>query len=455
MNERTAAPYIAGPHGSSVVQALPESGKAPAASCIMTDFGSAEPTMAITRDGTIFLAPVFTPEGNGLIRSRDKGATWQVLIPRFGDGRYHNRAQPYLYMDPTTERLFFHTTLLNFYPPCYRRGLNMTWSDDEGETWNHQIVAKEAFDWLKVYAGPPVSSRTEGYPNIVYMSAPTPTSTKCWPILYPKRQQVYRSLDGGGTWAKAGTLSLVPTDIPGCSHREWVIYGAGVVASDGTVFIGGRRGPHLGLGISQDEGMTWTVRDVPGSKLLRYWNIMQIGMINGNYVIGEPLALDVEGNLYAIWPDDKDLLRMAFSGDGGETWSKPVVVSAPEVKHVRYGTITAKAPGKVAIAYYGSRNGIRYDGYIAESSNAMEPKPVFWSATVNDPADPLYRYGFNVGYMGMYLGGDLNEIVQLRYAPDGDLWASFCKRMPPFSHDWDRASHAKSKLQAVVGRLVH
>jgi hypothetical protein len=49
-------------------------------------------------------------------------------------------------MDPATERLFFHTTLLNFFPPCYRRGLNMTWSDDQGEIWNHLLVAKEAFE---------------------------------------------------------------------------------------------------------------------------------------------------------------------------------------------------------------------------------------------------------------------------------------------------------------------
>jgi hypothetical protein len=290
---------------------------------------------------------------------------------------------------------------------------------------------------------------------MVYMSAPTPTSTKCWPFLYPKKQQVYRSLDGGRSWGKAGSLSLDPTDIPGCSHREWVIFGTGVVAGDGTIFLGFRRGPRLGLGISRDEGMTWTVKDVPGSKLLRYWHLLQIGVVNGNYVIAEPLALDPEGNLYAVWPDDKDLLRMAFSRDGGETWSEPVVVSAPEVRHIRFGALAARAPGEVAIAYYGSRNGIRYDGYIAESANAMEAEPVFWSATVNDPSDPLYRYGFNVGYLGMWRGGDLNEIVQVRYAPDGNVWATFCKRMPPFSPGWDCKSHAGSKLQAVIGRLVH
>lgn len=455
MEQRTASPYVAGPLGSSASKASPDRGKPPATGSIVTGYGSSEPSIAIAGDGTIFLAPVHKPEGNGLLSSRDNGATWQVLIPRFDGGSGHKRVQPFLYMDPDTERLFFHTGRFSFMPPKPRRGFDMSWSDDQGDTWNHVVVAPDAFDWLKVYAGPPVSSRTEDYPNVVYISAPTPTSTRSWPLLFPKAQQVYRSFDGGRTWSKAGSLSLKPTDIPGCPRHEWVIFGTGVVAGDGTVFLGFRRGPHLGLGISRDEGMTWTVSDVPGSMLLEYFNILQVGYLNANYVMCQPLALDSAGNLYAVWPDDKDVLRMAFSKDRGETWSEPVVVSAPEVKHVRYCAMDIKEPGTVAITYYGSRNGIRYNDYIAESANAFDAQPTFWSGTVNDPADPLYRYGFNVGYIGMWLGGDLNEIVQVKYAPDGDIWASFCKRMPPFGRGWDRASHAGSKCQAVVGRFIH
>jgi hypothetical protein len=446
-------PYTAGAGGSRPAQAEPEGDKAPVAGCIMTGYGSAEPSLAVASDGTIFFEPVFTPEGNGLLRSRDNGASWEMIIPRFAGGQCHGRPQAYLYLDPATDRIFYHSARFSLMPPRLRRGFNMTWSDDLGETWHHVEVAEEVFDWLKVYAGPPVSSHTEGYPNILYMSGPAPISTRCWPILYPKRQQVYRSLDGGRNWEKAGSISLVPTE-HGLPRQEWIIFASGAVAADGTIYLPFRRGPRLGLGISRDEGMTWEVRDVPGSRLLSYFNILQVGLLNANYVICEPIAIDPDGVIYLLLPDEKDLLSMAWSRDGGETWSTPVVVSAPEVKHVRYGAITAKADGRVAIAYYGSPNGIRYHGYIAESANAMDREPVFWSATVNDPSDPLYRYGYNVGYVGMWFGGDLNEIVQIRYAPDGDLWASFCKRMPPFSPGWDRASHARSKLQAVIGRMI-
>lgn len=153
MEQRTASPYVAGPLGSSASKASPDRGKPPATGSIVTGYGSCEPSIAIAGDGTIFLAPVHTPEGNGLLSSRDNGATWQVLIPRFDGGSGHKRVQPFLYMDPDTERLFFHTGRFSFMPPKPRRGFDMSWSDDQGDTWNHVVVAPDAFDWLKVYSG--------------------------------------------------------------------------------------------------------------------------------------------------------------------------------------------------------------------------------------------------------------------------------------------------------------
>gem|GEM_PF-78410 len=77
------------------------------------------------------------------------------------------------------------------------------------------------------------------------------------------------------------------------------------------------------------------------------------------------------------------------------------------------------------------------------------------AVTLNEPYDPLHRYGFNVGYLEMWSGGDLNEMVHVRYDPDGNIWASFCKRMPPLVLDrsWKRREHAYSKLQGVIGRM--
>jgi hypothetical protein len=77
---------------------------------------------------------------------------------------------------------------------------------------------------------------------------------------------------------------------------------------------------------------------------------------------------------------------------------------------------------------------------------------------VNDASAPLFEWGFEVGYLGILAGADLNEIVQVKYAPNGDIWASFvrdmCKGADKDNCDW-ASQHAKSEFQATIGRLVH
>jgi hypothetical protein len=174
----------------------------------------------------------------------------------------------------------------------------------------------------------------------------------------------------------------------------------------------------------------------------------------------EPLATDSDGNLYALWPDAGDVLRYAVSTDKGETWSKPVAINAPEAKHVVFGSMATRAPGTLAVAYYGSRDGKSYQGYIAESSNALDAKPTFWTVPINDGGKPLFGNTFDIGYAGVLSGGDLVEIVQVRYAPNGDIWAAFVEDMCPGQGssgtcNWDLTKHAKSPYQGVVGRFVH
>jgi hypothetical protein len=179
---------------------------------------------------------------------------------------------------------------------------------------------------------------------------------------------------------------------------------------------------------------------------------------NPNVLPTELLSVDSSGNVYVAWVDGTGKLRLTYSKDGTKTWSKSVVVSAPAVKEVRYSSVAIKEPGTVAIAYYGSSDGVKYDGYITETKNAFDATPLFATVMVNAPSAPLFEWGFEVGYLGILAGSDLNEIVQVKYAPNGDVWASFvkdmCKGADKDNCDWS-AQHAKSVFQAAIGRLVH
>jgi hypothetical protein len=449
--------HVATPSGTRPTEAARPSRAALEATLQPTGFGSSETTLAIARDGTIFFAPAHTAEGNAVLRSRDGGATWTPLVPRRPDGARHGRTQPFMYLDPVTERLFFHTGVMGFHPWRFdlrrHRGFHLSWSDDHGDTWNGSIVAQDSLDWGKLYGGPPVSSAPAGYPNVLYFSAPSPFSTPIPPLDTARRQIVRRSLDGGASWEKVGSLSLHAADVPGCDRREWVIFGNGVVGRDGAVHLGLRRGPRVAVATSRSEGRSWCVCDVPGSDLVAYRHWLQVLFVDPNYVLGEPLAIDADGNLYAHWPAADGRLRLSVSRDGGDTWTRPVVVSAPGVTHVSCSAATTRAPGTLAMAYYGSEDGVRFHGYVAESHNALDAEPVFASVVANDLDDPLFPKGFDGGYPGIWLGSDLVEIVQVKYHPSGDIWAAFSKDMRRGA--WDVRAHGGSKLQGVAARVRH
>ena len=286
---------------------------------------------------------------------------------------------------------------------------------------------------------------------------------------------MYRSLDGGVTWTSAGgsSLTLDPTkevtaglaSATTCPSTEWVIFGNGVVGSDGTIYIGYRMCTELAIASSKDEGATWSSVVVPGSVLPTFASFVS-PLTTQNLLASEPIAVDTSGNVYAIWNDAAGLVRLSVSKDHGVTWSSgsgasaaALVASAPGVKKTVLSGIAVKSPGTIAIAYFGSTDGTRFDGYLAESTDALDPAPAFWSATVNDPSEPLFSSGFDNNYGASLSGGDLDEIVQVKYAPGGDVWASFLKEMCPKLNtsncSWDYAAHANSIFQGALGRLVH
>jgi hypothetical protein len=168
------------------------------------------------------------------------------------------------------------------------------------------------------------------------------------------------------------------------------------------------------------------------------------------------------GHLYVIWNDANNALRASISSDGGATWSgrdQPLTISAPGVTATIESAIAVREPGTFAVAYYGTTDGTAYDGYMAESTNALDASPVFTSAIVNPPSKHLFSNGFDNNYLLTIGFGDLDEMVQVKYAPNGDVWATFveemCVNTVSSNCSWDYAAHANSVFQGTAGRLVH
>lgn len=112
---------------------------------------------------------------------------------------------------------------------------------------------------------------------------------------------------------------------------------------------------------------------------------------------------------------------MTVSHDGGATWSRPLVVAAPGVKDVTEDAFTVGAIGHVAITYLGTTDGQGFNGYITESWDANRVNPLFWSASVNNPKQPLM-----VGSVATSaVHGDRMWFITVEFGPGGTPWAAF------------------------------
>ena len=122
------------------------------------------------------------------------------------------------------------------------------------------------------------------------------------------------------------------------------------------------------------------------------------GKVNG----GDPSgAIDAKDNLYYLWDDATRQPMLATSRNGGATWSKPVNMAAPGVLRTDLATLAVGAPGKVAIAYYGTTfdndKTDFWNGYLAEGVDVLGPNPTFYSAPIHAPKHQLKPHHCGTG----------------------------------------------------------
>lgn len=322
-----------------------------------------------------------------VVRSADGGLTWEDVSP-LGPV---TSLDPVLHVDEQTGRVFS----LNFDGDGQLQGSTLAYSDDAGDSWILSLIGGYGFDGQSIGTGPPVSSVLPVYPNLVYhCTGTTPASAP--PLTTPICS---KSLDGGLTFIPTGTL---PFPIMGEEDLFAVWAGNPIVARDGTLYVPKRHDGQPQIAISRDEGLTWTQVQVAG---------------NGSSAQATRATLDGEGNLYYTWTADDHLPYVAYSHDQGQTWSAPIKLTTADVTEAALPRIAAFTPGKVAIAYLGSTNApgkapyyaycnvllsqcepgayanVNWNGYLVQIDDLFDSDPLLRTATVNDPAQPLFVGG--------------------------------------------------------------
>lgn len=394
-----------------------------------------EPTIGVDDENRVFFqarTPSLQPE---VLRSTNEGDTWDIVSPKVAGAPTHPVSlDPILYLDKDTGRVFTN----NIPPSLTCQPISFT--DDAGESWTNTGICGH-FDHQNIFTGPPVSSETlNDYPNLVYycainlvMLSGTSIATTCG-----------KSLDGGLTWIHTGEPAYV-TPLPAREDQTQTYcdgaVGHGYVGPDGTVFLPRVWCGQPFLAISHDEGLTW--------------DQVQVSDIGGNFHEAG-VAADADGNVYYTWMGSDNLPYLAISNDNGETWGEPMMIAPPGVVSASLPAMEMGDDGKLAIVYAGTTTKTDDDaeklwnGYITITEDALAKRPVFYSGTINDPADPITR-GRCEGIRCTTLG----DFFDVAIGPDGTPWAAFidgCDGGPDNCITTFEAVGVRG--ESIVGRLV-
>lgn len=250
----------------------------------------------------------------------------------------------------------------------------MAFTDDDGETWtpsqgaginagvDHQTVGGGPFRPGVLGRGP-----LTAYPNAVYYASQDIGLA-----------EIAMSRDGGLTFEVA-----VPMwNLTQCNG----LHGHIKVAPDGTVYVPNKNcGGKQGVAVSEDNGLTWTIRTVPGSTG---------GATDPSVGIGS------DGTVYLAFVNADGTARVAVSKNRGQTWSTPMNVGhSHNIQNAVFPAATAGDANRAAVFFLGSTtpgaNGIATDmafngtwyGYIATTYDGGAS----WSTINATPNDPVQR----------------------------------------------------------------
>ena len=257
--------------------------------------------------------------------------------------------------------------------------VKISYTDDDGVTWFPTQTGglASAVDHETIGGGiyhSPVPSRPPGtvYPNAVYYCSQDIAAALC-----------ARSDDGGLTYGP----SVAIYNLTACGGLHGHVK---VSPVDGTVYVPNRScGSNSAVVVSQDNGVTWTVRPV------------QNASVTGTSAPDDPsVGIDSDGRVYILFSAGGATPAVATSNDLGANWQNICELgSALGIQNVRFPAAVGGSGGRAAVAFYGSTGGTgdsdlpTFTGvwhlYVAHTFDGG----LHWTTTDATPNAPMQRTG--------------------------------------------------------------
>lgn len=408
-------------HGADGAPATPAPGATLGVGCMsVTRWGTGEPSLGLTGKGTLFLYPAFQAPtestsaaaqftGMGIAVSADQGASFERHRSEVGGVvNFHPyTADPFMYVDPYTDRVFMEDLVV---PPF--NCANLSYSDDDGQTWTQTLGGCLVWDHVGYGSGPPTVSQTRGYPVVVQRCAITLVAT----TIASYASGCQKSLDGGATWEAPGDPAFLfgndgqpylPSTCFGAVHHVFVDFRGWTWLGRGWCGNNGRNDPYVAL--SKDEGATW--------QRIRIHD----GPIAGHDV---GLGVDPAGNAYAMWIDgEAQVPVLSVSTDDGQTWSEPMRVAPDDVAVAGAFSLAPGGVGKAALSYVAvlASDPLNSHAVMAAAYGLDTDAPAIHTAVLTTPHEPLQAGG---SCADAFCSGQA-DFLDATIAPDGTAWGSF------------------------------
>ncbi len=342
-------------------------------------------------------------EGDGVYRSTDGGGSFTHV------GLDESGHIGQIWVDPRNADVAVVTALGHIFGPNEERGVYRT--EDAGRTWK-RVLYRDADTGAVHLAGDPA------FPDALYVSLWQARRHPWMDYFQPNEGPgtgIYKSTDGGSTWAPVGTaglpagpkgrITLAVAPATG-ARRLW----AGIDASEGK-----------GIYRSDDGGATWALVNDDGSLVSDYTSGLTPDPKDPDVVwaMGRSMQRSRDGgrtftvvkgspggdDYHHLWIDPRDARHMIVSADqgaavsvnGGETWSSwynqptgQLYRLAADSRFPYWIYSGQQDNGTVAIASRSDYGQLTYRDWHPVGGDERD-------GDVPDPADPDIVYGAGLG----------------------------------------------------------